>query len=59
MVADIFKIKGKKAGSDVILVPGIRVTSGKIAKSARVYIFRNNTPITGEMYPKSIKCFKK
>jgi translation initiation factor IF-2 len=35
------------------------VTSGKMAKANKMHIFRNGTPITGEIFAKSIKSFKK
>ena len=46
VVADVFKIKGKKAGDEAVLIPGIRVSGGKMAKTLKMYIFRNGTPIT-------------
>lgn len=59
VVADVFKIKGKKGTEEVILVPGVRVISGKMMKTNKMHIFRNGTPITGELFAKSIKAFKK
>ena len=55
----MFKIKGKKGTDEVIMVPGVRVTSGKISKTNKLHIFRNGSPITAELFAKSIKCFKK
>lgn len=59
VVADVFKIKGKKPSDEPILIPGVRVSNGKIAKTHKMYVFRNGTPITEELFPKSIKIFKK
>lgn len=46
VVAVVFKIKGKKPSDEPILIPGIRVSNGKIAKTHKLYVFRNGTPIT-------------
>ena len=54
----MFKIKGKKAGED-ISVPGVRVHSGRISKTHRLYLFKNNTPLTDALFVKTIKSFKK
>jgi translation initiation factor IF-2 len=59
LIAEVYKIKGKKGTDEVILVPGVRVTSGKMAKTHKMHVFRNDTPITGELFAKSIKSFKK
>jgi translation initiation factor IF-2 len=59
LVADIFKIKGKKGTEEVVFVPGVRVTSGKISKTHKLHVFRNGSPITAELFAKSIKSFKK
>lgn len=59
IVADVFKIKGKKPGDEPVSIPGLRVSSGKMAKTHKMYVFRNGTPVTEELFPKSIKVFKK
>lgn len=41
------------------MVPGVRVTSGKLSKTNKMHIFRNESPITAELFAKSIKSFKK
>ena len=40
-------------------MPGVRVTSGKLAKTHKMHVFRNDSPITAELFAKSIKSFKK
>ena len=40
-------------------MPGIRVTSGKISKSHKIYLFKNNTPVSEAIFIKFIKIFKK
>jgi len=40
-------------------VPGLKITNGKIEKKHKVYILRNDTPISEAIYIKSIKVFKK
>ena len=59
VVVDVFAVKGKKGEADKVLVPGIRVESGKICKNYRIYVFRNGRPATEGVYAKSIKVFKK
>jgi translation initiation factor IF-2 len=59
LVAEVYQIKSKKGSEEPIFIPGVRLTSGKISKTNKLYIFRNGTPVTGEMFAKSIKVFKK
>lgn len=33
--------------------------AGKIAKTNKIHVFRNDTPVTDELFAKSIKSFKK
>lgn len=59
VVADVFTVKGKKGSADTIRVPGLRVESGKLGISHKLYVFRNGSPATEGSYAKSIKVFKK
>jgi len=59
VIAEIYKIKGKKGAEDTINIPGVRVLAGKISKSSKVYLFRNGSPVSDLIYIKSIKSFKK
>jgi translation initiation factor IF-2 len=59
VVADVFPIKAKKAGADSIFVPGVRVESGKIGKTHRLYVFRNGSPVSEGEFAKNLKVFKK
>ena len=53
---DTFTIKkGKK---ETMNVAGIKVSSGKLEKRNKFYIFRNGIPITKELYADFIKVFK-
>jgi hypothetical protein len=57
-VADLFTIKGKKKEAG-ITVPGIKVTSGKITKKCKAYIFRGGIPISCPLDISFMKSFKK
>lgn len=58
-VADLFQIKAKKKGQEAVMVPGIKVITGKISKTNRVYIFRNGIPVSGGLTVGMLKSFKK
>lgn len=59
VIAEIYTLKSKKSSEVPIIVPGVRVLTGKINKSSKMYIFRNGTPISDALVAKSIKNFKK
>lgn len=43
----------------MVYVPGVRMNTGKISKTCRVFVFRNGSPVTEGCFAKSIKVFKK
>ena len=53
-VAELFVLKSKKA-----TVPGIKVTMGKITRTTKVYVFRNEIPISSPLDISFLKSFKK
>lgn len=55
-IIELFTIKQKKKE---IIVPGIKVTSGKILKKCKVYLMRRGVPITSGLDISFIKTFKK
>jgi translation initiation factor IF-2 len=55
-VAEVFTIKLKKKES---IIPGIKVTSGKLTKKCKVYIFREGIPVSAGLDISFIKSFKK
>ena len=55
----MFAVKGKKGEADKMYVPGVRIESGKISQSYRIYAFRNGSPATEGVFAKNIKVFKK
>lgn len=57
-VAELFTIKGKRKEAG-ITVPGIKVTSGKITKKCKAYIFRGGIPISSPLDINFLKSFKK
>lgn len=59
VIAQVYKIKAKKVGEESVSVPGVRMMSGKLSKSNKIYIFRNGSPISDSLFAKSIKVFKK
>lgn len=58
VIAEVFQIRSKK-DSEAVYVPGVRVESGKISKTHRLYVFRNGSPATEGEFAKNIKVFKK
>lgn len=59
VVAEVYPIKGKKGTTQMVYVPGVRMNTGKISKTCRVFVFRNGSPVTEGCFAKSIKVFKK
>lgn len=58
-VLDVYQLKPDKRGN-VMIVPGVVVTSGKMISAAHeFYIFRNNLPISEPFKVRTLKVFKK
>lgn len=59
IIADVFPIKGKKGGPEIVYVPGVKIEAGKIGKTHKLYVFRNGSPASDGVFARNIKVFKK
>jgi translation initiation factor IF-2 len=56
-VMGVFNIRKNKG--DEVIVPGVKVDNGKVAKKHICYIFRNSIPISDPLHIQYMKSFKK